>query len=295
MENSIEQKYIVLRNNKPIIISFFVLLLFFSSCHKVQNTNNSFFKAIKRGDIVKVRLLINKGVDVNAKQKDRLGNTPLITAIENGRRKIVELLLGNGANIEKKTNYGDSPLTIAVSSDDSETASILLAHGANINVRGDEGDTPLMVAAGLNCEKTVNLLLKKGADVTMTNNQGAILLQLRNIVLKKEHLTVSLKERFEIAKLLIEKGAGNETGNSLIWDAMNGHLLKFKRLVKKNNSLNVNDENVQCALMIAAESGHLKVVELLVNEGVNVNTDLNNYPVLTLASENGHRDIVCSR
>ena len=96
MKNYIKKESFGLRNHKLIIISIFVLLIFFSSCHNEQSRSNSFFKAVQTGDIDKVKLLINKGVDVNAKQNDRFGYTPLITAVENHRRKIIELLLANG-------------------------------------------------------------------------------------------------------------------------------------------------------------------------------------------------------
>jgi ankyrin repeat protein len=69
-----------------------------------------------------VKLLFDKGVDVNA--KDKYGNTPLhqslkefskgITSDED-EENMVELLLSKGAQIDVKDNQGYTPLDLALS------------------------------------------------------------------------------------------------------------------------------------------------------------------------------------
>jgi len=61
---------------------------------------DTFAGAAWRGHRKVVKLLIAKGADLEAKDKD--GSTPLHIAAQCGHRKVVELLLQKGADIEAK-------------------------------------------------------------------------------------------------------------------------------------------------------------------------------------------------
>ena len=67
--------------------------------------------SITYGKLSNVKLLIKKGVDVNA--CDNNGLTPLMHAFFWGKLKIMELLYSNGAKLEAKTNYGITTETYA--------------------------------------------------------------------------------------------------------------------------------------------------------------------------------------
>lgn len=65
--------------------------------------------AIEKNDLEKVReLLISKGADINAKNKD--AQTSLYCAVSNGHKEIADLLIANGAHkgfyISHKDDYG---------------------------------------------------------------------------------------------------------------------------------------------------------------------------------------------
>lgn len=57
------------------------------------------------------RLLIERGVDVNATQEG--GSTPLHAAAQNGQLELVDLLLSHGANPHAKTDSGQTALDLA--------------------------------------------------------------------------------------------------------------------------------------------------------------------------------------
>ena len=67
-----------------------VFLISFAGCGQKQNVE--LIDAAKEGNDSKVKSLLSAGEDVNAKDKD--GRSPLSLAIQQGHKKIVELLPG---------------------------------------------------------------------------------------------------------------------------------------------------------------------------------------------------------
>ncbi len=93
---------------------FFILFLglFLFSCQQYStDINIQLIEAVKSGNIDRVRLLIAKGADINA--KDERGGTPLHWAAYYNRKKIAELLLMQGANPEEKDRNGFTPEDVA--------------------------------------------------------------------------------------------------------------------------------------------------------------------------------------
>jgi len=79
---------------------------------QLQENNESLWKsACRYGNLKKVKILLENGVDVNKYTSD--GKTPLILASENGRPEIVKILLKNGADINKCSKSGKTPLVYA--------------------------------------------------------------------------------------------------------------------------------------------------------------------------------------
>ncbi len=70
----------------------------------VAGVNEDLRAAAKKGDLPKVKSLLAKGAEVNAKDKDAL--TALMFASMNGHREIVELLLDKGADVNAKDIEG---------------------------------------------------------------------------------------------------------------------------------------------------------------------------------------------
>ena len=117
-----------------------------------------------------VKLLLNKGAEVNKQDIDRM--TPLHYASCRGHMEIVNLLLNNGANVNAKDYDGRTPLHYASSGSHAEIVKLLLERGADINAQDDWGDTSLHCASRLRKIEVAALLLAKGADVDMKNDCG---------------------------------------------------------------------------------------------------------------------------
>jgi ankyrin repeat protein len=72
----------------------------------------SLLKAAGRGHEVTVRLLLDAGTDVEAKDND--GQTPLSKAAGRGHKETVRLLLDWGADVRAEDNDGQTPLLKAI-------------------------------------------------------------------------------------------------------------------------------------------------------------------------------------
>jgi hypothetical protein len=95
--------------------------------------------AIRNRDIAAVQRLVASGADVNARSHG--GNTPLMTAAEEGLVDIARVLLDKGAEINACDVRGDTPLIRAAFSGGPEIVRLLLERGADPDIRGDDGRT----------------------------------------------------------------------------------------------------------------------------------------------------------
>lgn len=116
-------------------------------------------------DPAKVRLLLDHGADVNLAAKS--GRTALIIAgFTNPSAEVVRMLLAKGAKVQVMDTRHVTPLNAATFGDDTAAVRLLLDAGADINTPDTFiGLTPLMNAAGNRNLEAVKLLLAKGAKV----------------------------------------------------------------------------------------------------------------------------------
>ncbi len=130
--------------------------------------------------------------DVN--EKDDSGRTALfsIFMLENKdqRRKIMKLLLENGADVNIQTQSGLSPIHQAASFGDYDCVKLLIDNGIDVNVRDSLNHTALhILAASNNTEenpKIVKLLLDCGADKTIMYNNSMTPLEIAKRAGNKE-------------------------------------------------------------------------------------------------------------
>lgn len=125
--------------------------------------------AAKEGQEEIIKLLINKGADINAlalKGEYNEGYTPLYMAAENGRKKAVDFLISNGVEIKKGRNV----LLALAKSGQKEIMEYLIARGADVNVSDvNMGDGLLHIAAKEGHREICEFLINKGLDVNSKN------------------------------------------------------------------------------------------------------------------------------
>ncbi|KAF5701323.1 Pfs NACHT ankyrin domain-containing protein [Fusarium mundagurra] len=98
-------------------------------------------KFVGNGNTEVVKVLLEKGADAGAADKDR--TTPLYRAVQNGYSEIVKMLLEKGADARAADDAGSTPLHLASNNGHLETARILLDKRADIVAVDKYGSTPL--------------------------------------------------------------------------------------------------------------------------------------------------------
>jgi serine/threonine-protein phosphatase 6 regulatory ankyrin repeat subunit B len=132
--------------------------------------------AAQQGHIDVARLLLKRGMDVNAHDSDQ--GTPLHNAALYGQVKMIRFLLENKADIQA-ANEDKSPLLAACMVGKLEAIRVLLDHKADVNVREKYyGRTPLHHAVAGEDPAVVRLLLDHGALVDTVDSWGLTPLHL---------------------------------------------------------------------------------------------------------------------
>jgi ankyrin repeat protein len=154
--------------------------------------------AVSKGDQNIVEALLEKGANVEAKDKD--GYNPLHIAVTKQNQKIVEALLEKGANVEVKDNYDQTPLHIAILKENKNIVEALLKHDADVEAQNKFGLTPLHQALMYRNGNPVivEALLEKGANVEAKNINGHTPLYVATISEYEETVKVLLKYNADV-------------------------------------------------------------------------------------------------
>ncbi|KAI8487113.1 hypothetical protein Bbelb_351830 [Branchiostoma belcheri] len=281
-----------------------------------RKKEQALLKAALQGDTVRVKQLLEEGVNPNATSTTSVlwaaQNSPLHLAALNGHHETVSVLLAAGADVNTQDTKEKTPLHLAAKNGHHETVSVLLAAGADVNTQDQWERTPLHLAAVNGHHETVSALLAAGADV---NTQDKLTMtSLHWAVLSGHHETVSA---------LLAAGAdvntqGVRQNTPLHLAAGRGHHETVSALLAAGADVNTEDSGGDTPLQVATEQGHSKCVEVLMQhkakeeallkaalqgdtvrvkqlleEGVNPNhTDFGEMTPLHLAAENGHHETV---
>ena len=118
-----------------------------------------------RGDLSKVKRLLDEGADINRQNFD--GQTALMMSIQMEHLDIAKELVLRGANINQQNGVGCTALLFAAYGDHFEIAKLLVKNGANPNIRNSTTyQTPLHVAINHENADFVQLLIEGGADIS---------------------------------------------------------------------------------------------------------------------------------
>ncbi len=233
-----------------------VLELFKNQPSREQTALNELYflyLAIEQGNTKVVKIILDRGTDVNASFPDR--NNPLHVAIRNGKIEVARLLLEQGANVNALFS-SFTPLHIAVHKQQIAIAEMLLIRKANVNAADTVGNTALYRAVNNNSLAMVELLLKHGANPNLRNQYGQTGL----------HSAISLR--------------GLKSG-------------VLKVLLEHKANPNVKWPDGTIPLHLATEAHYTEAVALLLEHGADVHTKTNDgKTALDMAREAGFRDII---
>lgn len=157
----------------------------------------SLHDAVKKGHLEGIARLLNNDT-INRQNKAE--KTPLILAVENGHKEIVQLLLQHNAQTEVKDSYGMTALMHAAHNGELEITSDLIRHNAYVNAQDNEDWSPLMFSVLKNHISVCKLLITHNANPHLSNSDGDSSISLAGLDRKGEVLEILLTEspRYDI-------------------------------------------------------------------------------------------------
>jgi ankyrin repeat protein len=247
------------------------------------------------------RLLLERGVDVNARTKNR--STPLLSAAFKGRLEIAQLLLDHGANAKAENEICDTALHLVSGGKYNSQehgvgiSRLLLKHGVDVHAHNKYHNTALSVAAFNGRLEITRLLLDHGANPNVENDQG--LTPLHHVSQGKY---TSQEHGVGIARLLLEHGADVNARKNLFTPlhsaAFKGRLEIAQLLLDHGANAKAENDDRETALHVVSwgeydsQDHGVGTSRLLLKHGVDVHAH-NKYhnTALSVAAFNGRFEI----
>ena len=123
-----------------------------------------------------VQLVLDRGIDINARARSKFKNTPLQTALLSGQLATARLLLEHGADPLVRQAHGFTPLQEAALHGRRDLVDLLLGAGAELDSRADDGRNAVTEALRGNHPELADYLRSKGAhgaEITANLTIGA--------------------------------------------------------------------------------------------------------------------------
>lgn len=108
---------------------------------KAQMSEDTLWGAAVAGKLPAIEAALAEGTDVNAPD-DEVGLAPLAWAALHGQTEAMRLLIEKGADVNARSEDGNTPLHVAAFLGQAEAAKLLIDNGADINARDEDGETP---------------------------------------------------------------------------------------------------------------------------------------------------------
>ncbi|KAJ6785519.1 hypothetical protein PWT90_03810 [Aphanocladium album] len=228
--------------------------------------------------------------------------TPLLVASENGKSRVVEVLLQLGADPSQPAYFGQTPLHAAAYANELEIAAILLSAGADSSSRTEEhcagfpGQTPLHMAIDNRGSRArgsramAELLVKHGADINAQCADG----------LTPLHWAIDCCNDQEVIRYLVSAGADlsiatadQRTMLPLHYAVEAGQLDVVALLLNHGAEVNTQSGEGWAPIEYAVQQGLLEITALLLKNGADVHgSQSDGWKLIATAVEDGHGDIV---
>lgn len=204
-------------------------------------------------------------VGINA--LDSNGKTPLILATWQGELKIVENLIGLGADASIMDNLGENVLHYAARQDNVELLNVILDTNVDLNVKSEGGykQTALFTPAEVENTLILKLLLERGANLDIQDKYKMTALHW-----------AAQSGKIKSVKILLEFGANINTKNHkgitpLMSAVIKGVLEGVQLLIEAGAKINTTAKDGFTALMLGAYYGNTEIVKYLLQQGADKN------------------------
>nr|XP_015200984.1 PREDICTED: ankyrin-2 isoform X6 [Lepisosteus oculatus] len=258
----------------------------------LSDSNTSFLRAARAGNIDKVLEYLKGGVDISTCNQN--GLNALHLAAKEGHVDLVQELLGRGSAVDSATKKGNTALHIASLAGQGEVVKILVKHGADVNTQSQNGFTPLYMAAQENHLDVVRYLLENGGNQSTATEDGftplAIALQQGHNQVVSLLLENDTKGKVRLPALHIAARKDDTKSAALLLQNDHNADVQSKMMVNRTTE---NGKSGFTPLHIAAHYGNVNVATLLLNRGAAVDfTARNGITPLHVASKRGNTNMV---
>nr|XP_021333180.1 ankyrin-2 isoform X32 [Danio rerio] len=257
-----------------------------------SDSNTSFLRAARAGNIDKVLEYLKGGVDIGTSNQN--GLNALHLAAKEGHVDLVQELLGRGSSVDSATKKGNTALHIASLAGQGDVVKILSKRGANINAQSQNGFTPLYMASQENHLDVVRYLLENGGNQSIATEDGftplAIALQQGHNQVVSILLENDTKGKVRLPALHIAARKDDTKSAALLLQNDHNADVQSKMMVNRTTE---NGKSGFTPLHIAAHYGNVNVATLLLNRGAAVDfTARNGITPLHVASKRGNTNMV---
>lgn len=225
--------------------------------------------AVSHNDLKKAKECLEYGANPNGDKKYDIN--PLMIATTQGNLEIAKLLIDKGADVNAKDKNGNNALVYCSNYGYAKgIAKLFIDNGIEINNRNRDGETALEKATGSsNCE-IAKFLIENGADHKSINKSLVI------VCGKSNWSWIKSNKDDEFLHYLISHNADVNTKNcigiSALGNAILADNLEFaKTLLCNGANVNSKDDNGDTALKYACVKENWEITNLLIDNGANVN------------------------
>ncbi|XP_061198218.1 E3 ubiquitin-protein ligase MIB2-like [Saccostrea echinata] len=231
-----------------------------------------------------VKFLLERGADIN--KVDKEGNTPLHFAVHGQKTAVIKLLLEQKADSSIQNSAGQTALHLAIDRQQIESIKALVIGPCDVHVKDSQGDTSVHAAIRTRQEKILNAVLRTYQVKFHTENtSGYDMLQWAVYNNFKSAVELILARCSHCLPELVNRRMSNNGFTALHIAAFHNfrdcaHIL----ITKGEMKIDMVDSKGQTPLHLAADQGHLNMVEFLVEFDLKVNAqDKNGNSPLHLA------------
>ncbi|XP_058648991.1 ankyrin-3 isoform X33 [Onychostoma macrolepis] len=256
---------------------------------KKTDSNASYLRAARAGNLEKALDYIKSGVDINICNQN--GLNALHLASKEGHVEVVAELIKLGASVDAATKKGNTALHIASLAGQVDVVKELVNNGANINAQSQNGFTPLYMAAQENHLDVVKFLLDNGSSQSIATEDGftplAVALQQGHDQVVSLLLENDTKGKVRLPALHIAARKDDTKAAALLLQNDHNADVESKMMVNRTT------ESGFTPLHIAAHYGNINVATLLLNRGAAVDFKArNDITPLHVASKRGNANMV---
>ncbi|XP_052466876.1 ankyrin-3 isoform X3 [Carassius gibelio] len=253
------------------------------------DSNASYLRAARAGNLEKALDYIKSGVDINICNQN--GLNALHLAAKEGHVEVVAELIKLGATVDAATKKGNTALHIASLAGQADVVKVLVNNGAIINAQSQNGFTPLYMAAQENHLEVIKFLLDNGSSQSIATEDGftplAVALQQGHDQVVSLLLENDTKGKVRLPALHIAARKDDTKAAALLLQSDNNADVESKMMVNRTT------ESGFTPLHIAAHYGNINVATLLLNRGAAVDFKArNDITPLHVASKRGNANMV---